>query len=346
MRLLIGLHLAQVPRAEVDAAVGVAVRRVAPARPADEAAGLLVRAGERDRAPAPSGRAERLGAGVGRLERRRDGVGPVPHLVVGGAVRVHVPVGRVPDVRLVVEVVVPDPARAGRSVPAREVVEPRGDVGRAGLDAGVVRVVPGDIAAIRAHAVAAVGPELRVVLWLRTVLGDAEAAREVAGLRYPADERQAEDSAGAGAAVLVDEDVGLGAVGQLRRVGVARHVLEVPVRTPVRLVQGVVVARGGVAAPAPYRQPQAERERLLGEVHSVDVATDGVPVGRDVDGQGRAGRGLRGPADGHRGSGRDRHQGRENYRGTAGFVRDGHELSPQAGLEPQVHPRLRTDGAD
>src|SRR4029450_9810134 len=105
---------------------------------------------------------------------------------------------------------------------AGQVGQPVAYVGRPGLDAGVVRIVAGDERAVRLHAVAAVWPPLGVGLLLRTVLGHAEPAGEVAGLRDPPDQWNREDRAGAGAAVLLDEDVGLRAVRQLRRGRVAR----------------------------------------------------------------------------------------------------------------------------
>src|SRR5262249_44955174 len=96
----------------------------------------------------------------------------------------------------------------------------------------------------------------------------------------------------AGASVLLDELVGGRAIGQRaalrQRVG---DVLEEPVAAGVVDVDLEVVARGAVAAPAAYRQLQLLGQRLVREIHAVDVFADGVLVGRRVDGDGGTGGG-------------------------------------------------------
>ena len=260
------------------------IREERPVRPAVRAAVPLVVAGELRPQPAPflTEDHERVRIGVLHLSRVRQVL--VAHLVHGGARRVHVAMGRVPERRLVVEDVVAHAAVDGEAPPRDEMGDPAPLNQVAVRDVGVGRRVPGDVGAVAgAHPVAGVGVPLRVIAGLRAVLGDGVAG-ELAPVR--AERRDVVDDRDR------DHRLCMAGTGRGHEVvaalpsGAARiaDALEVPVLPAIVRVQLPVVARRVVAAVPVDRHVQVGelRGRRIG--HAVDVGVDGVLRGGSING--------------------------------------------------------------
>ena len=197
----------------------------------------------------------------------------------------------------------------GVAVAVDEVADEVAGEGRRFGVGGVGGVVTGQVAAVGAYPVAAVGVPAFGVL-LRAVLRDAERALVLAvgadRLGDPTDDRHGHHRMRADRPVLGHEVVGA----LLLRVAQV-----VPVAAGVGGVVLVVVAGGPVAAPPVHRQPQLRGQPGVGEVEPVDVRADRVLVGGGVHRQRRAGRAgrLRGRARQHRHP--DQQQGQHTHQG-------------------------------
>ena len=205
MRLLVRLHLLQVPGNEGYVAVGGGIGTGTAA----VGAGVVVAA------PTPLDGAQGLRRRIGGFHGGGEHVGLVAHLVVGVALRMDIAVRAVPQRRFVVEIVIGDAAVGRGAVLADQVSHPAGDEGGVECHAGIGRIVAGDRCAIAEHAVATVGiPGVGGLL--RAVFGDLEAAVvgmiRQAALGDPAYHRHGHQRARRRAAVLLDEAIGSGTV--------------------------------------------------------------------------------------------------------------------------------------
>ena len=303
---------------------GLEVRRPEVDRPVRGAVGAVAAAVLREEevgAPAPVARTAHQRRGVARDDRVGSRGAPGEERGAGWCGRLHVAVGAVPQRGLVVELV--DHRRRPRGGARAQVRSHRRHVRRR---EGLARQRRCERRQGRAAGLpVAAGRPPVVGGVLARERRRREAARDPVVLRHPADDRDGDRGARSRRCGGGDEGVQRAGAAGARLAALPAQVLEVPVVGGVVVVGAVVVARGGVAAPALQRQPGSSSERGRRERGAVDVGADGRARGAGVDGQVRPRvRGLggrRAQQDAARG-----HEGRSGRERRGAAVRDAHDL--------------------
>ena len=164
MRLLVGPHLLQIPRHKG----GIAMRGVIGADVAaiDRRKEIL--------APPPAYRSQCLRARIGRFDGRRNLHRPGQHFIVARRLRMHIAMRAVPQHRFVIEIIEQHAAIGRRAIPARQVIDPALHKSVIDGEAGIGRIVAGEISPVM-HAVAAVRIPLSISGILRTIFAHLEA---------------------------------------------------------------------------------------------------------------------------------------------------------------------------